>query len=340
MTFPLPQGHAPLADTWLVTGVAGFIGSHLAETLLRADRHVVGLDNFSTGTRANLADVAARVRPEQWARFRLVEGDVRSARDCRTALAGVDVALHQAALNSVPRSLAQPTEVLEVNTIGTTTVLRAAAEAGARVVYASSSSVYGDVRTALRREPVLGNPLSPYAVSKRSGELLATVYHQTAGLPVTGLRYFNVYGPRQNPDGPYSAVIPRWIRALLAGEPPVIYGDGMQSRDFTHVDNVVHANLLAATGGADRADVFNVGTGQGTSVRELFETVRKALAEHADVGHIEAVPAPRREGDVESALADLTMVAGWLGYRPHVELAEGLAQTVEWFAGAREDCRA
>ncbi|MFF4159200.1 SDR family NAD(P)-dependent oxidoreductase [Streptomyces sp. NPDC001678] len=329
-----------LPDTWLVTGVAGFIGSHLLETLLEAGKRVVGLDNFSTGKKENLADVEARVGPARWARFHLIEGDLRSRDACDAAVRGVDAVLHQAALNSVPRSMAHPDQVLEVNTIGSVNLFRAATEAGAsRIVYASSSSVYGDVPTALRREPVLGEPVSPYAVSKRAMEQLAAVCHRSGGVTMTGLRYFNVFGPRQNPDGPYSAVIPRWIRALLTSQPPVVHGDGTQSRDFTYIDNVVRANLLAAARPAGSEGVFNVGTGHGTSLNDLFEELRTNVAELA--GRPEAartVPAtaPPRAGDVASALADLELAERGLGYRPLVGLAEGLRHTVSWFAGTHD----
>ncbi|MDH6578652.1 NAD-dependent epimerase/dehydratase family protein [Kitasatospora sp. MAP5-34] len=339
-TFQLsPRHRATLPDTWLVTGVAGFIGSHLLETLLGADRRVVGLDNFVTGTTANLEDVRARVLPEQWDRFRLVEGDLRSLENCRDAVQDVDVVLHQAALNSVPRSLLEPDKVIDVNIGGSANLFRAAGDAGvSRVVYASSSSVYGDVSTVTRREDVLGNAMSPYAVSKRAMEQLAAVYQGIYGIPMTGLRYFNVFGPRQNPDGPYSAVIPRWIRTLLAGDAPVIYGDGTQSRDFTYVENVVLANLLAATRpaqGPGAPATFNVGTGHGTSIRELFTLLRGALADHhADVAAIEAQSAPPRQGDVASALADLGAVGEALAYRPVVGFDEGLQRTVSWFGGA------
>ncbi len=330
--------HPDLPDTWLVTGVAGFIGSHLLETLLRAGRRVVGLDNFSTGKKENLADVEARVGPGAWAGFRLIEGDLRSREACDAAVRGVDVVLHQAALNSVPRSLAHPGEVLEVNTIGSVTLFGAAAGAGVpRVVYASSSSVYGDVTTALRREPVLGEPMSPYAVSKRAMEQLAAVTQAHSGVAMTGLRYFNVFGPRQNPDGPYSAVIPRWIRALLAAESPVIHGDGTQSRDFTPIDNVVRANLLAATRPSGGHRALNVGTGHGTSLTTLFELLRTRVAEvtgRPETARIGAATAPPRAGDVASALADLELAERELGYRPVVGLDEGLRETVAHFAGA------
>ncbi|AKN74040.1 hypothetical protein QR97_33810 [Streptomyces sp. PBH53] len=329
-----------LPDSWLVTGVAGFIGSHLLETLLTADRRVVGLDNFSTGKKENLADVEARVGPERWARFRLIEGDLRSRPDCDAAVRGVDVVLHEAALNSVPRSMAQPVQVLETNSIGSVNLFSAAVEAGVpRVVYASSSSVYGDISSPVRREGVLGEPMSPYAVSKRAMEHLAAVLHRNSATALTGLRYFNVFGPRQNPDGPYSAVIPRWIRALLAAQSPVIYGDGTQTRDFTHVDNVVHANLLAAVRATGDHQLFNVGTGHGTSLNTLFETLRShvaAVAGRPETAALEATPAPPRAGDVASALADLDLVRHELGYEEVVGLEQGLRTTVSYFAGTRD----
>ncbi|MEU2433122.1 NAD-dependent epimerase/dehydratase family protein [Streptomyces sp. NPDC007861] len=328
-----------MSDTWLITGVAGFIGSHLLETLLRAGRYVVGLDNFSTGKKENLNEVEARVGAERWARFRLIEGDLRSRDACDAAVRGVGVVLHQAALNSVPRSMAHPVQVLRTNTIGSVNLFSSAAQAEvSRVVYASSSSVYGDVSTALRREPVLGEPMSPYAVSKRAMEQLAAVTHRNTGIALTGLRYFNVFGPRQNPDGPYSAVIPRWIRALLAVESPVIHGDGTQSRDFTHVENVVRANLLAAARPAGSCGVFNVGTGRGTSLNALFEILRSHVAAvpgRSKASAVQASTAPPRAGDVASALADLGLARQELGYEAVVGLDEGLRETVSHVAGVR-----
>ncbi|MYU23640.1 NAD-dependent epimerase/dehydratase family protein [Streptomyces sp. SID8352] len=331
------ENASELPDVWLVTGVAGFIGSHLLETLLEADRQVVGLDNFSTGKKENLADVAARVGPDRWGRFRLIEGDLRSRGDCDAAVHGVDIVLHQAALNSVPRSMAQPVAVLETNSLGSVNLFTAAAEAGvSHVVYASSSSVYGDVSAPMRRESVLGEPMSPYAVSKRAMEQLAAVVHRNTATTLTGLRYFNVFGPRQNPDGPYSAVIPRWIRALLATESPVIYGDGTQSRDFTHVDNVVRANILAAVRTPGDHQVFNVGTGHGTSLNTLFEVLRAqvaAVTERPEIAALPSAPAPPRAGDVLSALAELSLVRQELDYEPTVGLVQGLRATVSHFAG-------
>lgn len=257
----------PGRQRFLVTGVAGFIGSHLLEDLLRQGSYVTGLDNFSTGSMDNLDEVRRRVG-DRWSHFRLVVGDIRSAAACRDAVEDVDVVLHQAALNSVPRSLGDPVSVAEVNVMGTVNVLQAAAAGGVtRFVYASSSSVYGDVIDPLRVEAVVGRPLSPYAASKQAGEAFAESYHRFTGMCVTGLRYFNVFGARQNPHGPYSAVIPRWVGLLQDGLPPIIYGTGEQSRDFTHVSNVVRANLLAAARIGGEASVFNIGTGRSTSRR-------------------------------------------------------------------------
>lgn len=324
---------------WLVTGVAGFIGSHLLEALLRAGRQVVGLDNFVTGDQANLDDVRRAVTPAQWAGFDLVEGDIRDPAVCARAAEGVDVVSHQAGLNSVPRSVSAAGEVTHVNVTGFVNVVDAAAKAGvSRFVYASSSSVYGDAAAALRQEDVIGAPLSPYAASKQAKEAFAAAYHHLYGLPMVGLRYFNVFGPRQNPHGPYSAVVPRWITALLDSTPAELHGDGTQSRDFTFVGNVVAANLRAATAPDVGNAVVNVGAGRSTSLRELFGLIRAEVAtitDRPETLRVEPVSLPKRPGDVDSSVASVDRAQELLGYRPLIGTADGVNRAVRWFAAAR-----
>ena len=301
----------------LVTGGAGFIGSHLVDALLARGAWVRVLDNLATGRRENLAHAADTAE--------MVEGDIREARDCRAACAGVAYVFHQAALGSVPRSIADPATSIAVNVTGTANVLAAARDAKVRrVVYASSSSVYGDAASVLRREGTEGRPLSPYAASKAMVEELADVFARCFGLEVVGLRYFNIYGPRQSPDGPYAAVIPRFLRACLAGEAPVIYGDGAQSRDFTFVEDAVRANLLAAgapTESCGRA--YNVARGERTTVAELAERVREAAGCGLPPRH-----EPPRPGDVAHAQADPAAAEARLGFRARIGLREGLERTV------------
>jgi UDP-N-acetylglucosamine 4-epimerase len=336
---PVPPAIAELPpSTWLVTGVAGFIGSHLLEALLLAGQDVVGLDDFSTGTRRNLDDVRRSVGAA-WSRFRLVEGDLRSASDCAAALDGVDYVLHQAALNSVPRSVRQPTLITEVNVGGSVQLLDSAMRRGGvrRVVCASSSSVYGDTPAVVRREDDLGTLLSPYAASKRAVELYCDAFSSVSGISTVCLRYFNVLGRRQNQEGPYSAVIPRWTRHLLAGERPELHGDGTQSRDFTDVRNVVRANLLAAIAPGARGPV-NVATGRSTELSRVYRLVRREVAAALDDPSLLAVEprrTPRRAGDVHSAEGDLTRARDVLGYQPLVSLEEGLPDAIRWFAGDR-----
>jgi nucleoside-diphosphate-sugar epimerase len=297
----------------LVTGGAGFIGSHLVDALLARGARVRVLDDLSSGRRENLA--AAE----------LVEGDIRDARVCRAACSGVAYVFHQAALGSVPRSISDPATTVAVNVAGTANVLAAARDAKARrVVYASSSSVYGDTPSILKREGEEGRPISPYAASKVMNEELAEVFARCYGLETVGLRYFNIYGPRQSPEGPYAAVLPRFFRACLAGEAPVIYGDGAQSRDFTFVEDAVQANLLAAgapTEACGRA--YNVARGERTTVAELAERVREAVGSGLPARH-----EPPRPGDVPHSQADPAAAEARLGFRARVSLVEGLERTL------------
>jgi UDP-N-acetylglucosamine 4-epimerase len=331
---------------WLVTGAAGFIGSHLTETLLLLGQEVFGLDNFSTGSPENLADVTSRVGPERAARFSFVEGDIRDPLACRRALENVDVVLHHAALGSVPRSMADPLATHGSNVDGFVQVLLAAREAGVRrFVYASSSSVYGDDASDPKVEDSTGQPLSPYAASKRIDEIYAATFARSHGVKSTGLRYFNVFGPRQDPNGAYAAVIPRWIERLLTGEPCAIYGDGSTSRDFCYVQNVVQANLLAALVPDAEAGppVVNVACGARTSLLELFATIRRQVASYVP-GAGDRTPrleAPR-PGDILHSRASIERARSYLGYQPSHELARGLEETVQWYAerGTRRAARA
>ena len=320
---------------WLVTGVAGFIGSNLAQWLLDADQRVVGLDNFATGTQANLDEVRSAVGPGRWARFRFVEGDVASADVCRDAVAGVSAILHQAALGSVPRSIEEPLGSNAANVTGHLALLEAARRAGVRrFVYASSSSIYGDSPTLPKGEEDVGRPLSPYAVTKLANELYATVYGHLHGMETVGLRYFNVFGPRQDPEGAYAAVIPKWIAAMIAGDEVRINGTGDISRDFCYVRNVVQANLLAAaveTSGAVN-QAYNVAAGRRTTLDELFELLRDRLAvRHPRLAGLTPVYGPVRPGDVMHSLADIGKARRLLGYEPTHSIEQGLDESLDWY---------
>lgn len=319
---------------WLVTGAAGFIGSHLVERLLALGQEVVGFDNFSTGRRSNLDDVRACVGDEAWGRFTLVEADIRDPGACRAAAEGVQHVLHQAALGSVPRSIREPVATFAANVEGFVQVLEAARAASCRsVVYASSSSVYGDHPALPKREPELGRPLSPYAASKRCDEVLAAAWSGSYALPITGLRYFNVVGPRQDPEGAYAAVVPRWIAELATGRAPTIFGDGETSRDFCPVANVVQANLLAAVSPpASGEGVFNIALGGRTTLNELFGLLRDGMAAlGAPCAGIDARHEDFRPGDIRHSLADIARARTELGYEPDVGLAEALRETMAWF---------
>ncbi len=334
------------ARGWLVTGAAGFIGSNLVETLLRGGQHVVGLDNFATGFRRNLDEVRALVGEDAWRRFRFVEGDLCDEAACREAVtgaggAGVDVVLHQAALGSVPRSIEQPLRSFAANVDGFVKLLEAARQAGVRrFVYASSSSVYGDHEALPKVEPQVGKVLSPYAATKAANELFADTWARVYGMTCVGLRYFNVFGPRQDPDGAYAAVVPRWVASLLAGEPVWINGDGLTSRDFCYVANAVQANLRAGLVESLPAphEVFNVAVGERTTLLELFEAIRRALVA-ADPGLAAKLTGvePRfrdfRAGDVRHSLADVGSARRLLGYAPTHRLDEGLADAIGWYVG-------
>jgi UDP-N-acetylglucosamine 4-epimerase len=322
--------------TWLVTGCAGFIGSHLIEKLLSLGQKVVGLDNLSTGSRRNVTEVQRLVGKEAWRRFRFVEGDIRNLKTCQKGCRGVDYVLHQAALGSVPRSVADPLTTNQCNVDGFLNMLIAARDADVEsFVYASSSSVYGDDPELPKVEHRLGEPLSPYAVSKRVNELYAGAFSRCYKLRTTGLRYFNVFGPRQDPNGAYAAVIPKWIDAMRRGASVYIYGDGETSRDFCYVDNVVQANVLAATvrrpGAARNDEVFNIACHERITLNELFATLRESLLPRFP-RVLRAKPRYRgfRVGDVRHSLASIEKAERLLGYCPTHSFAQGIVRTAEY----------
>jgi UDP-N-acetylglucosamine/UDP-N-acetylgalactosamine 4-epimerase len=320
---------------WLVTGCAGFIGSNLADLLLRAGQEVVGLDNFSTGKRSNLDEIRGSVDPAAWARFSFIEGDLRSLETCRTACAGVQRVFHQGALASVPRSIEDPVSSTDVNVSGSVNLFVAARDAGVeRLVYASSSSVYGDDPGLPKREDTIGRALSPYALSKRVDELYAELFASTYGMSFVGLRYFNVFGRRQDPTGVYSAVIPLWIAAMLRGEAIQIFGDGSTTRDFCYIDNVLQANLLAATVESSAAmnQAYNIAVGERMSLNELYRALRGLLeARHPGLRVPEPIYRPFRAGDVLHSLADISKARALLGYEPRQSTLEGLREGIPWY---------
>ncbi len=322
-------------QTWLVTGVAGFIGSNLLEALLRLNQQVVGLDDFSTGKKQNLDQVQALVGPERWARFRFQEGDIADLATCQQACKGVVFVLHQGALGSVPFSIKEPLSSHRSNVTGFLNMLLAARDAQVkRFVYASSSSIYGDDPGLPKIEAKLGRPLSPYAATKVINEVYATAFAQAYGLPSIGLRYFNVFGPRQDPEGAYAAVIPLWIAALLRRQPVYINGDGETSRDFCFILNVVQANLLAATttnaGAVNEA--YNVALGQRTTLNELFYLLQAILrAKGAELPDQKPIYRDFRPGDVRHSLADISKAQQLLGYAPTHGIEAGLDLAMDWY---------
>ena len=321
--------------TWLITGVAGFIGCNLLETLLKLDQKVVGLDNFATGHRHNLQQIQEAVTPTQWERFQFIEGDIRKLDDCNAACAGVDYVLHQAALGSVPRSLEDPITTNGANIDGFLNMLVAARDAKvARFVYAASSSTYGDHPGLPKVEDIIGKPLSPYAVTKLVNEQYADVFARAYGFKTIGLRYFNIFGAHQDPDGAYAAVVPKWTSAMIHNEPVFINGDGETSRDFCYIANTVQANLLAAT--AEHPDaanqVYNVAVGDRTTLNDLFEAIRATLEPRFP--HLKGFkPSYRdfRAGDVRHSLADISKAKTLLGYAPSHRIREGLVEAMDWY---------
>lgn len=326
----LEQTVSRTPQRWLVTGAAGFIGSHIVDRLLELGQEVVALDNFATGSARNLEHALAS--PD--ARLELIEGDIRDPLACRRACAGVQIVLHQAALGSVPRSLEDPATTNAVNVDGFLNILIAARDENvSRFVYASSSAVYGDDPRLPKCEGNEGRPLSPYAVTKWTNELYAAAFQDKYGLPVVGLRYFNVFGPRQDPDGPYAAVIPRWVKALLAGQPCRIYGDGQTSRDFCYVANAVQANLLAAfCPDAATGTTYNVAYGGRTTLNELYDELRRRVQElRPDLRLGDKVHEGSRAGDIRHSQADLGKITGALGYVPAYDLKAGLSEAMPWY---------
>lgn len=342
--------------TWLITGVAGFIGSNLLETLLKLNQHIVGLDNFATGHQRNLDEVQSLVTPTQWANFHFIKGDIRNLDDCRQAtifppspLVGegrggggrgeratpVDYILHQAALGSVPRSIEDPITTNSTNIDGFLNMLVAARDVKVkRFVYAASSSTYGDHPGLPKVEGTIGKPLSPYAVTKYVNELYADVFARVYGLPSIGLRYFNIFGPRQDPNGAYAAVIPKWIASMIDGEPVYINGDGETSRDFCYITNTVQANLLAATIQNPEAinQIYNVALGDRTTLNQLYEDIQfNLLPRYPHLQGVKPIYRDFRAGDVRHSLADIGKASTLLGYQPTHRIGAGLKCAMEWY---------
>jgi UDP-N-acetylglucosamine 4-epimerase len=321
--------------SWLITGVAGFIGSNLLEALLQLNQNVVGLDNFSTGHQRNLDEVQSLVTPAQWQNFSFMQADICNLTSCQTACTGVDYVLHQAALGSVPRSVEDPITTNTNNITGFLNMLVAARNSKVkRLVYASSSSTYGDHPGLPKVEDNIGKPLSPYAVTKYVNELYADVYGKTFGLQSIGLRYFNVFGPRQDPNGAYAAVIPKWIASMIKGEPVYINGTGETSRDFCFIDNVVQANLLAACATNEESinQVYNIAVGVRTTLNELYSLIRQNLVNaYPNLKNNQAIYRDFREGDVLHSLASIDKAQKRLNYLPTQELGQGLELAMPWF---------
>ena len=321
---------------WLITGVAGFIGSNLLETLLKLDQTVVGLDNFATGHQYNLDEVKGEVTPEQWARFTFIEGDIRNVDTCHQACRGADYVLHQAALGSVPRSINDPITTNSANIDGFLNMLVAARDAQVKsFTYAASSSTYGDHPGLPKVEDRIGKPLSPYAVTKYVNELYAEVFARTYGFNCIGLRYFNVFGKRQDPNGAYAAVIPKWTSAMIQNEDLFINGDGETSRDFCFIENTVQANLLAATVQAEEArnQVYNVAVGGRTTLNQLFSYIRESLGENGIQYQKDAIYRDFRAGDVRHSQADVSKANNLLGYDPQYTIEQGIKKAMPWYVG-------
>ncbi|MBO1531150.1 Vi polysaccharide biosynthesis UDP-N-acetylglucosaminuronic acid C-4 epimerase TviC [Psychrobacter sp. F1192] len=323
--------------TWLITGVAGFIGSNLLETLLKLNQKVVGLDNFATGYQKNLDEVQSLVSAEQWQQFKFIEGDIRNIKDCQHACNGVDYVLHQAALGSVPRSLADPITTNETNISGFLNMLVAGRDAQvSSFTYAASSSTYGDHPALPKVEDAIGKPLSPYAVTKYVNELYAEVFARSYGFKSIGLRYFNVFGRRQDPNGAYAAVIPKWTAAMIENDDVYINGDGETSRDFCYIDNTVQANILAATTTNDDAknQVYNVAVGDRTTLNELFSSIKSALASSKVIYDKQPVYRDFREGDVRHSQADISKAKNLLSYAPQFDISKGINRAMPWYVNS------
>ncbi|RKF14380.1 SDR family oxidoreductase [Alginatibacterium sediminis] len=318
--------------TWLITGVAGFIGSNLLEQLLKLGQSVVGLDNFATGHQHNLDEVESIVGSDLWNNFKFYEASIMDVDALSQAVAGVDYVLHQAALGSVPRSINDPATTNAVNISGFLNVLVAARDAEVtNFVYAASSSTYGDHPSLPKVEDVIGKPLSPYAVTKYVNELYSDVFDRSYGFRSIGLRYFNVFGPRQDPNGAYAAVIPKWTQALINQQDVYINGDGETSRDFCYIDNVVQANILAATSRVDQSEVFNVALNDQTSLSELYLLLQAELRNHGIENQKAAIYQDFRAGDVRHSRADIGKAQQIIGYAPEYKVKEGLTKAMSWY---------
>lgn len=319
--------------TWLITGVAGFIGSNLLEHLLLLNQNVIGLDNFATGFQHNLDEVQSLVTSEQWQRFRFIDGDIRKLEDCHSACKGVNYVLHQAALGSVPRSIADPINTNSANIDGFLNMLVAARDAKVdSFTYAASSSTYGDHPALPKVEENIGKPLSPYAVTKYVNELYADVFARTYDFNTIGLRYFNIFGKRQTPDGAYAAVIPKWTAAMIAGDEVFINGDGETSRDFNFIENAVQANILAATAdNAAKNQVYNVAVGGRTTLNTLFDALTDSLAVNGVNYTLDPIYRDFRAGDVRHSQADISKIQNALGYAPQFNIIQGIDKAMPWY---------
>lgn len=316
---------------WLITGVGGFIGSNLLEKLLKLDQSVIGIDNFSTGYKDNLKSVKNSVGKDQWENFSLIEGDIKDLEICQQGCDGVDYVLHQAALGSVPRSIKDPLNTNTSNVNGFLNILVAARDSAVKnFIYAASSSTYGDHPDLPKKEHLIGNPLSPYAVSKYVNELYASVFSRTFRINTVGLRYFNVFGKRQDPKGSYAAVIPRWIDAFIKNEPVYIFGDGSTSRDFCYIENVIQANLLAAISEnlSESGEIFNIAVGDRTTLNQLTDIIKKSLPSNSESNIIFE---DFRDGDVKHSQADISKAKKLLGYEPYYNVEQGISETINWF---------
>ena len=330
----LQQSLPQTPKRWLITGVAGFIGSNLLEHLLLLDQEVVGLDNFATGHQRNLDEVRSNVSDQQWRRFTFMQGDIRNVDDCHAACRGVDYVLHQAALGSVPRSLNDPIATNATNIDGFLNMLVAARDAAVKsFTYAASSSTYGDHPGLPKVEDVIGKPLSPYAVTKYVNELYAEVFFRSYGFNSVGLRYFNVFGRRQDPQGAYAAVIPKWLASMISADDLFINGDGETSRDFCFIENVVQMNLLAATSADPSAvnQIYNVAVSGRTSLNQLFEALRKGLEENGVIYSKAPVYRDFRAGDVRHSQADISKAQKLLGYAPAYDVSQGISKAMPWY---------
>jgi len=318
---------------WLITGVAGFIGSNLLETLLTLNQSVIGMDNFSTGNEENLIEVKSLVTKKQWARFKFIKGDISNFKSCELACEGIDYVLHQAAIGSVPRSIKDPIQTNKSNITGFLNILLASKNANVKsFVYAASSSTYGDHKKLPKKENLIGNPLSPYAVTKYVNELYADVFFRTYGFNTIGLRYFNVFGKRQTPNSAYAAVIPKWIDEIIKNKEVFINGDGKTSRDFCYVENAVQANILAATTNKKIAlnNVYNVAVGDRTSLNQLYGILVEFIKKKNKLDHSKLIYRDFRDGDVRHSQADISKAMQFLGFKPTHKVRQGLKETVEW----------